>query len=178
MIDPAIFLWKTRIGALCSGASSVSMVHYQADMGLRWISRYHAHSLCRYKATLMMTTSLLQYALPLDGLGEQTTNEKNRVISSSQNSIAPQDRRIHDWYRFVLSYPPHLVRDYLLDFGLSKGATILDPFCGTGTTVVEAKLCGLQAIGTEANPFPHFASSVKTNWDVDIVDPVVKTRKA
>lgn len=115
----------------------------------------------------MMTAPLLQYALPLDGFGEPTTSDKDRVISSSQNSIAPQDRRIHDWYRFVLSYPPHLVRDYLLDFGLSKGATILDPFCGTGTTVVEAKLFGLHAVGTEANPFPHFASSVKTNWNVD-----------
>ncbi|MEA3341793.1 MAG: DNA methyltransferase, partial [Chloroflexota bacterium] len=52
----------------------------------------------------------------------------------------PQDRAFHDWYRFVLSYPPHLVRDYVDDFGLDEQSTILDPFCGTGTTVVEAKL--------------------------------------
>ncbi|HEY73124.1 MAG TPA: site-specific DNA-methyltransferase [Thermoflexia bacterium] len=78
----------------------------------------------------------------------------------------PQDRAFHDWYRFVLSYPPHLVRDYIDDFGLDEQSTILDPFCGTGTTLVEAKLNRIRAIGLEANPFPHFASTVKIDWNI------------
>ncbi|HSW35931.1 MAG TPA: hypothetical protein VLH18_04925, partial [Candidatus Limnocylindrales bacterium] len=41
------------------------------------------------------------------------------------------------------------------------------PFCGTGTTVVEAKLCGINSIGIEANPIAHFASSVKVDWNID-----------
>lgn len=67
----------------------------------------------------------------------------------------------------MLSFPPHLVRDYLERFGLTVGNTILDPFCGTGTTVVEARLHGLNGIGVEANALAHFASSVKTDWNVD-----------
>lgn len=74
---------------------------------------------------------------------------------------------IHDWYRFVLSYPPHLVRDYLVSFDLPKRSAVLDPFCGTGTTLVEAQLNRYQAFGLEANPFPAFASRVKTNWRSD-----------
>jgi len=74
---------------------------------------------------------------------------------------------VHDWYRFVLSFPPHLVRDYLRDFDLREGAVVLDPFCGTGTTLVETQLQRLQAVGLEANPFPAFASGVKTDWTVD-----------
>ncbi len=108
----------------------------------------------------------IQYPLPLAGLSDSQGRE-SAAIRNNQNTIAPQDRRIHDWYRFVLSYPPHLVRKYIHEFGLKDGATVLDPFCGTGTTVVESKLQGVQAIGIEANPFPHFASSVKTDWHVD-----------
>jgi len=95
------------------------------------------------------------------------SSRKAGVISDSSNSINPEDRNFHDWYRFVLSYPPHLVRDYLIDFGFSEDSVILDPFCGTGTTLVESKRYCLKAIGLEANPFPCFASTVKTNWNMN-----------
>jgi len=80
------------------------------------------------------------------------------------NRLAPEDRPVHDWYRFVLSFPPHLVRDYVARFGLGDGATLLDPFCGTGTTIVEGQKLGLHAVGIEAHPFSHFASTTKTQW--------------
>ncbi|URR36700.1 DNA methyltransferase [Thermosynechococcus sp. HN-54] len=67
----------------------------------------------------------------------------------------------------MLSYPPHLVRHYIEDFSLNEQAVLLDPFCGTGTTLVESKLQGIRSLGTEANPFAHFATSVKTDWNVD-----------
>ena len=83
------------------------------------------------------------------------------------NKVMPEDRAFHDWYRFVLSFPPHLVQDYIRDFSLDERHRILDPFCGTGTTLVESRLSSIPAIGLEANPFARFASSVKINWDVD-----------
>ncbi len=86
--------------------------------------------------------------------------------NNTANKLAKNDKAFHDWYRFVLSFPPHLVRGYIEDFGLGNKATVLDPFCGTGTTVVEAKLNGLKAIGVEANPMAHFAGYVKLNWGV------------
>ncbi len=108
----------------------------------------------------------LQYQLPLAlPLGELPV-EPSGAISSNNNTILPEDRAFHGWYRFVLSYPPHLVRDYIRDFGLDERSTILDPFCGTGTTLVEAKLNQIRAVGLETNPFPHFASMVKTDWNV------------
>lgn len=88
-------------------------------------------------------------------------------LNRQQNKLEAEDRRFHDWYRFVLSFPPHLVRDYIRDFGLDAKQTILDPFCGTGTTLVEAKLRGFRNIGVEVNPFAHFASSVKVDWQID-----------
>lgn len=87
--------------------------------------------------------------------------------NATANRLGASDRAIHDWYRFVLSFPPHLVREYLDRFRLTPGRTVLDPFCGTGTTVVEAKLHGIGGVGVEANALAHFASSVKTDWTVD-----------
>ncbi len=83
------------------------------------------------------------------------------------NKLDANDKQFHDWYRFVLSFPPHLVRNYFERFGLKPGQTVLDPFCGTGTTLVEAKLHGISSIGIEANSMAHFASSVKVDWSVD-----------
>ncbi len=83
------------------------------------------------------------------------------------NRLNPVDRAFHDWYRFVLSFPPHLVCSYLTDFGCDAESIVLDPFCGTGTTLIAAKLAGIASVGLEANPFAHFASTVKTNWTID-----------
>ncbi|HTA30093.1 MAG TPA: DNA methyltransferase, partial [Candidatus Cybelea sp.] len=65
----------------------------------------------------------------------QTTREDNK--------LRVEDRAAHDWYRFVLSYPAHIVRTYVERFGLDSKHNVLDPFCGTGTTIVECKKLGI-----------------------------------
>ena len=83
------------------------------------------------------------------------------------NQLQAEDRAFHDWYRFILSFPPQLVRTYLDQFALTTDDLVLDPFCGTGTTILEAKKNGIPAIGLEATPMSHFASVTKTSWAVD-----------
>ncbi len=86
--------------------------------------------------------------------------------NSAKNRLFDEDRAVHDWYRFVLSFPPHLVRDYLGKWGVDGHKRVLDPFCGTGTTVVECKKHGIPSIGVEANPTSHFTATTKVNWSV------------
>lgn len=97
----------------------------------------------------------------------QTLFTEYELKNSIKNKLDFSDKEFHDWYRFVLSYPPHLVRQYLEEFNLNENDIVLDPFCGTGTTLVEAKLQNIPSIGIEANPFAHFASSVKVDWHID-----------
>jgi DNA modification methylase len=103
--------------------------------------------------------------------------KKPELANGRANKLDPQDRAFHDWYRFVLSFPPHLVRDYIKKFELKKNDVVLDPFCGTGTTLVEAKLAEMKAVGLEGNPFPYLASTVKTDWDLDADELSSRTRQ-
>jgi len=86
--------------------------------------------------------------------------------NGSLNKLMPHDRAAHEWYRFVLSFPPHLVRQYLDRFEVADRSLVLDPFCGTGTTLVECKKKGTSSVGIEAHPMAHFASRVKTTWSI------------
>ena len=63
------------------------------------------------------------------------------------NKVSREDLPVHDWYRFVLSFPPHLVRKYLSQFGMGPESTVLDPFCGTGRALSVATRFGRDAIG-------------------------------
>jgi DNA methylase len=100
----------------------------------------------------------------------QTSFAEYELTNSEKNKLDYSDREFHDWYRFVLSYPPHLVRQYLKEFELTPKDIVLDPFCGTGTTLVESKRQNIPSIGIEANPFAHFASIVKTDWQIDSLE--------
>jgi hypothetical protein len=95
-------------------------------------------------------------------------NQRNALISPREdNKLRMEDRAAHDWYRFVLSFPAHLVRTYLLRFGLQSNQCVLDPFCGTGTTLVECKKLGISSHGVEPNPMASFASRTKVDWEID-----------
>jgi hypothetical protein len=94
--------------------------------------------------------------------GVRETNRPRR--NGEANKLAPEDRPIHDWYRFVLSFPPHLVRDYVRQFQLTPDDRVLDPFCGTATTLVEAKKLGVPSVGVEATPMGYLAGRTKINW--------------
>jgi 16S rRNA G966 N2-methylase RsmD len=102
---------------------------------------------------------------------------RRRGVNSEQNKLYPEDRAVHEWYRFVLSFPPHLVRTYLQKFNVRPNQRVLDPFCGTGTVLVECKRQGIESVGVEANPMAHFASQVKVDWSPEPDDLVAHARQ-
>lgn len=88
-------------------------------------------------------------------------------MGNIENKLRVEDSSIHDWYRFVLSFPPHLVQQYLETFCVDQTSFVLDPFCGTGTTNVECKKHGVSSWGIEASPLTHFVSKTKCVWAND-----------
>jgi DNA modification methylase len=97
----------------------------------------------------------------------QSPIKKPNSGNAGINALQKVDFPVHEWYRFVLSFPPHLVRQYIAAFNLSPDDVVLDPFCGTGTTLVEAKKNGIASVGCDAHPFAAMVSRVKANWSLD-----------
>ena len=93
---------------------------------------------------------------------------KNQEISTAIAAQSFRNGEIHDWYRIVLGYSDHLVAKLLKDLKIKPGQKVLDPFCGSGTTLVECLKLGIESVGIDANPSSWFAASVKTTWNLDI----------
>jgi len=73
------------------------------------------------------------------------------VSPLSDKNIVP-----FNWYGFKHRFGSELVSKIFDLFSLSKGSTVLDPFCGGGTTLIKAKLDGYNAVGLDISPFSVF----------------------
>jgi len=66
----------------------------------------------------------------------------------------------HYLFRFPAKFHPPAVR-FLLDQYTKPAHTVLDPFCGSGTLLVEARVSGRASIGVDVDPLSVFISRVK-----------------
>lgn len=73
-----------------------------------------------------------------------------------------RNERIHRWVPWIAGYSKTFVDDAIQKYVSGKG-TVLDPFAGVGTSLVEAIAAGHKAIGFEINPYAALACRVKTS---------------
>lgn len=73
-------------------------------------------------------------------------------------------RPIHSWTPWIGGYSAEFVRGVIDEYGPhGRIGLILDPFCGVGTTLVEAVRVGHQAVGIELNPYAAMAATLKSS---------------
>lgn len=77
------------------------------------------------------------------------------------------DRPIHRWWPYVQGFSAEFVGDVIQREGLPRGSTVLDPFAGSGTTLVEARRAGHRALGCEIMPPAALAARVKLRFETD-----------
>jgi len=80
------------------------------------------------------------------------------------NSKTTETTPIHRWYYFKESYSDQLIGNMLAEFDVKKGSTVLDPFAGSGTTLLACQWRGMMPIGIDINPFFTFVERVKLDW--------------
>lgn len=67
----------------------------------------------------------------------------------------------HGLHPYPAKFIPQIPR-HLIQILCNTGDTVLDPFCGSGTALVEAVLMGRDAVGVDVNPLSALISKVKT----------------
>jgi site-specific DNA-methyltransferase (cytosine-N4-specific) len=68
---------------------------------------------------------------------------------------------VHGLHEYKGRFNPQIVRFLLNYLGAGKQTKVLDPFCGSGTTLVEAAIHGVFAVGLDMNPLASFVSNAK-----------------
>lgn len=100
----------------------------------------------------------------IGGIPSLVVNEDIHVSKSTfLNGLA---NRVHRWFRLTPSFGPELVHEMIDRMDVGRDETILDPFAGAGTTLIEAKLEGRRSFGFEINPLLHFVNEACLDWSV------------
>lgn len=85
----------------------------------------------------------------------------------------------HGFFKYPCKFIPHIPRWALRKYSNNRPAVILDPFCGSGTTLVESVLLGHHAIGIDFDPFSCLISQVKStplsNKQIELFESSQKT---
>jgi hypothetical protein len=68
----------------------------------------------------------------------------------------------HTIHRFPGKFVPQVARELLHLVGATDRTLIADPFCGSGTSLVEASLLGVPAMGVDFDPLAILISHAKT----------------
>ena len=95
-------------------------------------------------------------------IAENYTDDPQKLLQSLENNKSRNIRYLtHSFHEYKGRFYPQLAKSLMNYAGIDKGKTILDPFCGSGTTLVESLLFGVNAIGIDINPIAHLLAKAK-----------------
>ena len=89
-----------------------------------------------------------------------------------------KDANTKDYTHCYHTYPammiPQVARRLINNFKpQGKCSLLLDPYMGSGTSLVEASISGINSIGTDVNPLARLISKVKTtHYDCDLIENI------
>ena len=88
-----------------------------------------------------------------------------RVEKDDTLKVAKQHTRYstHGIHEYKGKFNPQIVHCMINLFGITDKCRVLDPFNGSGTTILECAHLGIHADGTDINPMACFISNAKIN---------------
>ena len=92
--------------------------------------------------------------VPETDVGSLNLNWRERDLPQGART-----KHVHALHPYLGKFIPQLVEIFLRKY---KPSSVIDPFCGSGTTLVEAASLGIDSFGTDISEFNCLLSRVKT----------------
>src|SRR5205823_2478462 len=89
------------------------------------------------------------------------TSHTTRARRLKHHDVSKSSRYTHYLFRYPAKFHPPVVAKLIQQYS-KVGDAILDPFCGSGTLLVEAVVNGRQPIGMDIDPVAVFIARAKT----------------
>ncbi len=91
--------------------------------------------------------------------GERSANAAPAANGTERDD--PDRAHVHGFHTYPARMHPETAARLVRALS-ERGATVLDPFCGSGTVLIEAMVAGRQAVGTDLNPLAERLARFKT----------------
>ena len=85
----------------------------------------------------------------------------NATYTSLLNYSDDLNKPFQRWYRYKEGFSVELVEQLIREYSKHKKGVILDPFSGSGSTLLAASYMGYSGVGFEVNPFSFFLAKCK-----------------
>ena len=102
----------------------------------------------QYKQTPLTDFASVNSKTRLDDLN---LNWRERDLPENERT-----KHVHRLHPYMGKFIPQLVEIFLRKY---QPKLVYDPFCGSGTTLAEANILGVDSVGTDISSIQHFAFS-------------------
>lgn len=92
------------------------------------------------------------------------------------NFVSNMQLPVHRWFRYSAGFSAAWVEQVLKESGDPSEMRVLDPFAGSGTTLLAAQSCGATSIGWDSHTFVARVANTKLRWQADPL--TLRTRSA